>query len=53
MSIALRNLCGEKNMNNGSAQQSPDIPALRQASMVSTARDFGPSVATILVNEGK
>lgn len=30
----------------------PDIPACRQASIVSTDRDLGPSVPTILVNNG-
>ena len=31
----------------------PDMPALRQAEMVSTVRDLGPSVPTIFVIAGK
>jgi hypothetical protein len=31
----------------------PDIPAFRHFSSVSMDRDFGPSVATIFVSEGK
>lgn len=31
----------------------PDIPALRQPEMVSTDRDLGPKVPTILVIAGK
>lgn len=31
----------------------PDIPAFKHCSSVSTDRDFAPSVATILVSEGK
>jgi hypothetical protein len=31
----------------------PDMPALRQEEMVSTERDLGPSVPTILVIAGK
>ena len=31
----------------------PDIPAFRQSEMISTDRDFGPSVPTIFVIAGK
>lgn len=34
-------------------EDKPDIPATRHASIVSTERDFGPSVPTIFVSEGK
>lgn len=35
------------------SEQLPDMPALRQAEIVSTERDLGPRVPTILVIAGK
>lgn len=43
----------ERERSRQESEKLPDMPALRQEEMVSTERDLGPSVPTILVIAGK